>query len=314
MIRLLSRLLDVLGDRLLCATPAEMVLYGTEMQRLMRTMKDISETGVNPYGSDDYVEAERDLNVLKGELESQHLDYRVNMATGEVTVFPVAAPAAASQAGILPVLSAEDTKTIMAVLSAEQSRLFAWSLMNFMTDAKRQQEDANTQLTRVLAYHLLRHGLSWKRKTNEITPYTITAMTDANATLVNKWLRSLRQDLQLDTPPSTGRLQDAMQVLSAKGKELSERRGSHRHGGDTGGIDFDEVHSAIAIVSLQLHNALVSWTDDENGLPTGFHAVPALQTGDLPGMLAQIQKIFPHDPSKAQQLTDIIERAQKTPP
>ena len=184
MIRLLSRLVDVLGDRLLCATAEEMVSYGTKMQRLMGIMKDISETGVNPRGSVDYVEAEKELDVLKGQLKSQHLDYRVNMATGEVTVFSVAA--AASQAGTLPVLSIEDVKTIMFVLSAEQSRLYAWSFTNFMSDAKRQQQDANTQLTSVLDYHLLRHGLSWKPKTNDITPYVITAMTHADAELVNK--------------------------------------------------------------------------------------------------------------------------------
>jgi len=312
MIRLLSRLVDVLGDRLLCATAEEMVSYGTEMQRLLLTMKDISETGVNPRGSGDYVAAERDLEALKGELKSKHLDYKVNVTTGEVTVFSVAA--AASQASTLPVLSIEDVKTIMFVLRAEQSRLHAWSFTNFMSDAKRQQQDANTKLTSVLDYHLLRHGLSWKPKTNEITPYAITAMTDVNATLVNKWLRSLRTNLQLDTPPSTERLQEALQVLSAKDKELSERQGSHRHGGDTGGTDFDEVHSATAIVSRQLRNALVSWTTDENGLPTGFYKVPALQPSDLPAMLAQIQIIFPHDPPKAQQLSDIIKRAQTTPP
>jgi hypothetical protein len=283
------------------------------MQRLMGIMKDISETGVDPNGSVDYVEAGKELDVLKDKLKSQHLGYRVNMATGGVTVFPVAAPAAASQPGTLPVLSIEDVKTIMSVLSAEQVRLFAWSFTNYMSDANRQQQDANAQLTSVLDYHLLRHSLSWKPKPNEITPYAITAMTDVSATLVNKWLRSLHTHLQLDTPPSTEQLQEALQVLSTKKKALSERQGSHKHGGDTGGTDFDEVHTATAIVSRQLRNALVSWTDDENGLPTGFYKVPALQPSDLPAMLAQIQIIFPHDPQKAKQLTDIIKRAQNTP-
>ena len=312
MIRLLSRLVDVLGDRLLCATAAEMVSYGTEMRRLMRIMKDISETGANPRGSVDYVEADRELEALKGKLESQHLDYRVNMATGEVTVFSVAA--AASQAGTLPVLSIEDVKTIMSVLSAEQSRLFAWSFTNFMSETKLRQKDANAQITRVLEYHLLRHGLSWKPKTNDITPYVITAMTHADAELVNKWLQNIRPDLQLDTPPSTERLQEALQVLSKKGKELRDRQGSNRHGGDNGGADFDGTFSAIEIVSQQLRNALVSWTYDKDGLPGGFYQVRAVEASDLSAVIAQIQIIFPHDPPKAKQLTDIIKRAQTTPP
>jgi hypothetical protein len=314
MIRLLSRLVDVLGDRLLCATAEEMVSYGTEMRRLMGIMKDISETGVDPRGSDDYVAAERDLEALKGELISKNLNYKVNVATGEVTVFPGAAPAAASQPGSLPVLPIEDVKTIMSVLREEQIRLDVWSRMNHTNETKLKQKDANAQITRVLEYHLLRHGLFWKSKTKEIIPNPITAMTRDDAELVNKWLKNTHQNLQLDTPPSTERLQEALQVLSKKGKELRERQGSNRHGGDNGGDDFDGTFNAIDIVSLQLRNALVSWTYDMDGLPGGFYQVRDVEAGDLSAVIAQIQIIFPHDQPKAQQLSNIIRRAQTTPP
>lgn len=91
MIRLVSRLVDVLGDHLLRATQQEMDAYEKRVGELRRTIMEIEDMGVNTAGVSFYGDAKSDLNSLKDELKSHQLDYRVDRTTGKVTVYPIEA-------------------------------------------------------------------------------------------------------------------------------------------------------------------------------------------------------------------------------
>lgn len=309
MIRLLSRLVDVLGDRLLCATAEEMVSYGTKMQRLMGIMKDISETGVDPYGSVDYVEAKKELEALEGELKLKHLDYRVNVATRGVTVFSVAA--AASQPGTLPVLSAEDTTIILTALFKRRLGLQTGPMQPFLSDSKKANLLAANTIVRTLFFYLLEHKLTWTRNSDGVVILIpVEDISSDTIILINDCLTRLRSTVQIKIGTADiNTLQSMLKTLVKRQTELDYIITHHSHNTDPSThTESNAVDKAVLAVASLVERAGWDWTNDR-GVVT-FNKVPPLEKKDLETMQAMIRAAYPADAPEPTPLIAILERAR----